>query len=81
MRIDARVGALKSRTSPDRAGEIEKATKRFTDLKRTWKQCQVWGFTSEVPGEGHGPRSSVKLDDPVTFDNPPRAAYVFHPAR
>lgn len=64
MGIDARVGALKSRASPERAVEIEKAAKRLTDLTGMGKQYQVLGFTSEaIPGEEDGPWPFVKFNE------------------
>jgi len=64
MGIDARVGALKSQASPERAVEIEKAAKRLTDLTGMGKQYQVMGFTSEaITGEDDGPWPFVKFNE------------------
>lgn len=68
MGIDVRVKALKSQASPERAGEIEKAASRLTDLTGMGKQYQVLGFTSEaIPGEDGGPWPFVDLDEPATL--------------
>ena len=56
MGIDVRVEALRSRASPERADEIERAAKRLTDLTGMGKQYQVLAFTSRaVPWEARGP--------------------------
>ena len=66
MGIDVRVEALKSRASPERVDEIEKAAKRLTDSTGMGKQYQVLGFTSDaVPREDDGPWPFVKLDEPA----------------
>lgn len=66
MGVDVRVEALKSKSSSERANEIEKAAKRLTDLTGMGKQYQVLGFTSEpVPGEDNGPWPFVKLEGQV----------------
>lgn len=66
MGIGVRVETLKSKASPERADQIEKAAKRLTDLTGMGKQYQVLGFTSdEIPGEDAGPWPFVKSDDPA----------------
>ena len=68
MGIDVRVEALKSRASPERADEIEKAAKRLTDLTSMGKQYQVLGFTSEaISGEDGGPWPFISLDGQATL--------------